>query len=544
MFRGLQGVFACSNPNCKNSIENDEIQIGDVFIDNGINKCPSCGGLVYELINDRRCGALFFKGYVSSTSGNSYLWRETGDLISEKLNEIHLYIPTKNEKTITGSVGNPIKKCYLDSKSGFINFQDDSDSENPNVIKLYYGEYQDKGRPDIKTFSMCPHCRHTLGRRQLTPFKTRGNQSFYNLIKAQFEYQDPVKSKEGNKEKYPNQGKKVLLFSDSRQRAARLARDMSDASDAQAIMQLFALAINESNKREEQVKLNELYGYLVKAAAERKLQLFNNESKEKFLQDCTDMLKRIESKKKRSREYVPEVLFDNAPNMMLESLLQVYCGGYNTIFDTAIGWIIPKEDELDDALAILKDEKIEVNDEEFIDVFNAWIMDICSNNVALGNNIDKDIRKNISNLYGNTFGLKEDWKFKEVMYKNMCWDKKSKEPEIWKEAFKLFLNRKHPENYFIDLNKVVPVLGLSHEWLYCNICSEKTPFSVKGKCPTCGSIYMKKIDSLRDDAISFWRKPVIDAIEGKDIHLINTEEHTAQLSHKDQRDDMWSRTEH
>ena len=33
------------------------------------------------------------------------------------------------------------------------------------------------------------------------------------------------------------------------------------------------------------------------------------------------------------------------------------------------------------------------------------------------------------------------------------------------------------------------------------------------------------------------------ALEGKSIRIIDTEEHTAQLSYKDQRDAMWSRTE-
>ena len=48
------------------------------------------------------------------------------------------------------------------------------------------------------------------------------------------------------------------------------------------------------------------------------------------------------------------------------------------------------------------------------------------------------------------------------------------------------------------------------------------------------------------EGLEFWRQPILDAVAGKNDALmtrINTEEHTAQLSHKDQRIDMWSTTE-
>ena len=43
--------------------------------------------------------------------------------------------------------------------------------------------------------------------------------------------------------------------------------------------------------------------------------------------------------------------------------------------------------------------------------------------------------------------------------------------------------------------------------------------------------------------MAFWRNPIIDVLNGEEIHLIDTEEHTAQLSHNDQRDNLWSKTE-
>jgi ATP-dependent helicase YprA (DUF1998 family) len=558
LFRGLQGIYSCANPKCKHASSAGGLTLGRIFTRNGIFTCPDCGGAVYELINDRRCGALFFRGYIQKKErieGKTFLWRAPGVFFNEKMIELHLLIPEEG-RTYSGSTKYPVKPCYLDTQSGFINFEDDSWAGKDDVIKLYFRDCTEKGKPNINTFATCPHCRHLLDRRELTSFSTRGNQSFYNLVKAQFNLQPPVAQKSNDPMRYPNQGRKVLLFSDSRQRAAKLARDMSQASDDQAVMQLFILAVKAMEDSGKDLSLNNVYGYFVLEAAKRNVLLFHDEeadqdklegdikvhgSRSKFREDCQQMKHSMVRKLKRGKVFEPELTFDNAPPMMLEHLIHLFCGRYNTIYDTALGWLEPRFKNLEDAQEILEENGVEVSDVELIEVFNAWLLDICNPYGALGHRISDERRKEVIASYKG-YGLPQDWKFSDVMRKNMGWDQAPSEMGKWRKAFAVFLDS-NDGKYFIELSRIVPKLGLHHQWLRCKQCSELTAFSVRRQCPTCGCADLEAIDEQGYSAMDFWRKPVVDAIEGEAIRVIDTEEHTAQLSYKDQRDEMWSRTE-
>lgn len=290
LFRGIRGVYACTNEACGHSHSDGTLALGEVFLSEDRLICPHCGSVVYELYNDRRCGALFYKGYIlkeeSNFSENAYLWHYPGQLVDRHMREVHLFIPTKNYNPPLKQGKNPIRPCYLDVSSGFLNFRDDTLADKSGIRKLYYCDYSVKGRPLIVTFPTCPHCRHGLSQAQLTSFSTRGNQSFFNLINTQFQVQPAVPGKDQDPDHMPNEGRKVLLFSDSRQRAAKLARDMSEASDLTAVRQLFVLAIESMEKSKEERSMNVLYDYFCLAAYQHHVQIFYGPEREKFVGDC------------------------------------------------------------------------------------------------------------------------------------------------------------------------------------------------------------------------------------------------------------------
>lgn len=142
---------------------------------------------VYELYNDRRCGSIFIKGYVLTADfenrKKTYLWHQPGIVNEDEVKEIHLFLPDTDYQLPQKQGKNKIFPCYLDIESGFIDFADDSLDGKPGIRKLYYSDFTAKGRPNILTFSTCPHCRHELSKaadffqHQRQPFVFQSNQS-------------------------------------------------------------------------------------------------------------------------------------------------------------------------------------------------------------------------------------------------------------------------------------------------------------------------------------------------------------------------------
>ena len=92
----------------------------------------------------------------------------------------------------------------------------------------------------------------------------KGEQPFVNLVRRQFELQPPSTA---FRETTPNMGRKVLLFSDGRQRAARLARDLPREVELDTFRQALLLAVMQRSKqtgqplvRMDQALYNEFIG--------------------------------------------------------------------------------------------------------------------------------------------------------------------------------------------------------------------------------------------------------------------------------------------
>jgi len=540
--RGLQGLYACSNPKCTCARYSPEEQLplGEV-ISIPREKCE-CGGKIYELVNHIKCGALYFKVYVKKNEGQLYWYvfpqrGLNGD--TDSLNEMLLYIVPKNYQR-----GKKDKIGALDPLTGklYISPQDDE-----SLLTVVYNDEFDTKSQSFN-FSVCPKCKKQMPLKKPVDLATKGNIPFYNLTKAQFELQPP-------KSEMINEGKKVLLFSDSRQNAAKLALDLSKSSDADAFRQAVMLAslLLEIDGKEH--SLADLYPAFLDVCIQNSLSFFNGKSKG-MLEDHKRLLKGKKARAERRDRAIDYTELASEyralPDDYCEQLLIFFTESPRSFKDIGIGFLAPISTALEDCMLDLEDEDIKLDEGILYQLLVLLFWDVMDDSAALGETIQDDIRKGLpGRSKSQTFGLGFDFT-KEVdkgLIRRICevlnLDERASE-KVLNMVRDLFFAAAGNNRYYINLATAkIELTDKGFTWYRCVKCGKLSPFKIGDYCGACfDSTDLKEIDETDLSRFDFWRIPVLNALEKTEhIHTIDTEEHTAQLSHKEIRSNTWSRTE-
>ena len=530
--RGIQGLYACTNPKCNNGAKyskKEKLRIGRIASVPNYN-C-SCGGRVFELVNHIKCGALYIKTFVQENEGKEYwhVFSTQGISGNDSLKEMLLYVCPEDFSPQKGD-----QIAYLDSLTGRLYL---NSKVNDYCLKVVIPR-DEKSRE----FKSCPKCRKSMPLKKPVDLSTKGNIPFYNLTKAQFELQPP------RKPDLINKGKKVLLFSDSRQNAAKLARDLSKSSDADGFRQAVIVAAKDMEKQESDPSLYLLYNYFVKVCVENNLQFFSKQ--EKFQEDKSTIKKKLD----RNKQKVSKIKLSTKPSEYYEQLLTFFTESPRSFKDIGIGFLSPLDSSLEECLDYLEDADIKIEYELLRKILVLLFWDVMDGKAALGAEIEDDVRRRLPGRSKNQdFGVPRD--FLKSLDKSFINELKKATGiendkklgnllDIIRDCF--FELSASNGNFYINLEAVtIQLADASSEWYRCEKCGKISPFKLGESCGACFS--SDKINMITSEDLSrfdFWRKPVLNALEEiNNIHTIDTEEHTAQLSHKDTTDDIVSKSE-
>ena len=555
MFRGLPPVYACINPQCsaKRAVNADAgcpAEIGTLWLSPRLH-C-TCGARVYELYAHRNCGAIFLRVFSLGEPADFY-WHEAGDLVrfeGEQSKETLLLIGQPHPKAthlepvyvhlMTGRVFSP-------SKQGNKQAMLDRDNDVLRVFRPAQDAQILQGKKKLESlvvdleshWASCPVCRKRLQGRGITSLSTRGEQPFVNLVRRQFELQPPSATNTLNPDVAPNRGRKVLLFSDGRQRAARLARDLPREVELDTFRQALLLAVYRQTGRTGQqlVRMDvALYREFVAVCAEYRLYFFDGNSQETLLRHIEELREAFDLDVKLAEDegWIPDI-----PQGYRLALLRQVADRFYSMQRICAAVVEP----MIFSLRLLKKKPLfdRLQENDLYAFLVNWIETLLDESAFDASIASWDRQETVPGegfKLASTSMKSESWNDAEKAAEALLGYARNELQQLRTILVDEFCEVKEGIA-FLKPEKLAIRLTLEDSWHRCGECAQLIWLPLRDTCPNphCGSKQLVKLPN-NDPALKartdFYREPIRQVISNlhEPMHLI-AEEHTAQLSHRD-----------
>jgi ATP-dependent helicase YprA (DUF1998 family)/Zn finger protein HypA/HybF involved in hydrogenase expression len=521
-FRGLPGLFACTNAACAHRLaEYGHGPLGRLYASPRV-RCE-CGSRVYELLTHRTCGATYLRGYVKNAGGD-FLWHEptSGVWSAESLIEAHFYVVGDVKQD---SSSGPV--CWLHTSTGRLLSAEPQPSQMKAFIALIrpIRPLSERGRNVLTVESECPACKQggPSGRRAMD-LATKGEAPFAHLVRTQVSMQPW-----GNQPtpQSPNGGRKSLLFSDGRQKAARLARDIPREIELDVFRQVLMLASSQISQIGEQPRLNiRMYASFLKAVHDNDLQFFDGADWTKLKGDL-EQFSNIYGND--LRDALDE--FDRPPARYKVLLLKQLCSSFYSISALTIGYVAPSKT----AMRLLRaDLSSLLSDEEIVSLSVPWLQGLLLR-FAFDPDIPPGVRREASPFPTDPSEARDGFTARQRMFlqaRGLDVDR------ITTVLSKAMCERGADGGIYILPKQVMLSIAVQEAWFQCESCRTVLATCWWGACSNCQSPNVKSVNSGATSYLrarkGFWRDPVIGVIDGTERPMnLSVEEHTAQLSYKD-----------
>lgn len=231
-FRGLPGLWVCMDPDCTELGAAEKSGICGKMYGQPHEAGCACGARVLEFYTCRFCGTAYARAYTDNVDSPTALWTEAGRRLRMQEGETSSLLPL-DLLLGTPKFEQKAEKADYDLETGRLN----PNQLGPRTRTVFIRRDRitpatdDEGKIDrsMETrgqFAPCACCGKTakFGRSYVQDHQTKGDQPFQALVAKQVQVQPPNMAKSSRFA--PLRGRKVLVFSDSRQVAARLAPNL------------------------------------------------------------------------------------------------------------------------------------------------------------------------------------------------------------------------------------------------------------------------------------------------------------------------------
>ena len=518
MFRGLNALYGCINPACPGRQEQpgSVAMIGKLFSEPCL-ACDTCGSRVFELASCRSCGTPYLTSYypTDNIDGLDFLWGETqGNLTKvELLPSPPRYVDMAEEIRIH------LKTGYVDLENKF---------PEDEIRSLWLSRNQDEQRE--ATFSRCPMCQPGARMRsRISSFRTKGEQPFTALIEAQFAEQPP----QTNNKSLPNRGRKVLVFSDGRQKAARLAPALEHSHSRDLFRQVLTIAADELQKFPNCQGMHFLYPAILWVCQDRGVNIFPLPDEEVFHGHLHD----AEGK-------TLQQLIDSFNQGILQPSLTYARHLFSEMTDryyslNALGIATVEENPVLSDMLFQHFPDVGLDEAEIKILYRSWLRQQLEAKRFLPQGAD-------------IYQMAEGWDRPdgiEISNQNHCIPRQFqeylfhilKEQDAVAEVISWFTEHirsslgLHNDRYFLKPPGLQIKLWLNEQWSSCLDCGRLYIETIQQICPNClGSVGEVEGEYL-DSRTGFYKEQVLRAFDKKSHEPFGlvTAEHSAQLTAKD-----------
>lgn len=552
-FRGLPGLWACSDNHCPASNQPAGASpVGTLY--SQPHAACSCGARVFELFTCRNCGSAYARAYTDNLEKPTFLWHEPGSQFLSvggpvlELFPLDLLLEDPSMSTVeladldlvTGRLnpmvlGERTRRVYL---RGDRLGQGSKPSDDDDDVGEASGE-----------FKPCGVCNTTAGygRSSVQDHQTKGDQPFQALVTRQLAVQ-PAGSQPYS-DFAPLRGRKVLVFSDSRQTAARLAPNLQTYSMQDVLRPVILKGWQQLSQAEvlapslnlEDVYLAALVGARVLSVRLRP-ELKGTESMH-AAKDVADAVDRNALQDPAELFQLRTVGGEPTPQSLLRGIVTTITDRYYGLESLALASLREREN-LHPRLAKLPAiAGIAENEEQQLALVRLWLRSWASPTTGVWfNNMNISWWQTSRGVrpHSGKFDKLERWlENKEA--------RKTFDKEWIPRLVDLFCESVAPKKFRIRASRLA--LDVGGNWAYCSGCrTTQRPFPGRSKCTNCQRDLVVAINPDADTVFrarkGYYRASATRALREPPESPISiiAAEHTAQLN-ASQSDDVFSKAE-
>ena len=534
-YRGLAGLWVCMDPNCTElPVELRGKGPAGLLYSQPRDAC-GCGARVMELFTCRNCGTAYARGYTDDLTSPRFLWAEAGGAFRsyagfvDELEPLDLLL----EEPIS-----PVDPVSYDLITGQL---DPVEPGSRNRI-LYIS--QDRFQTPDSTgytsdvqpgqFRPCAVCNGRAGynRSSVQDHQTKGDQPFRALITEQIQVQPP--GAVARTPFAPLQGRKVLVFSDSRQTAARLAPNIQTYSMQDVMRPLIVSGfaqLQRSPAMAAQLSLEDAYLAVLVSAEVLGIRLRPSLRADESFAEAQEVKRAVEQGALNSDSELLKIAHrvsqSNPPHSLLRAIVNTIIDKFYGLESLALASVIESPALTEDLLSLPDIPGLAMTDEQKLALARIWL--------RAWHNTGFWLSRMPPEWYGNIVNP-HSGSFKAINKFFPDKGTKSAFKKTWLPGLlRMFTETVGPKQHRLRGGDLSLLVG--GEWAYCSRCrTTQRPFPGLTKCINCGENNVSTINPDTDRVFvarkGYYRTSTVEVLKdgGRQPMALIAAEHTAQLN--------------